>query len=245
MARPADDRLDDDARTRVVAADVLLPPGKPRRRAPQKRAAQTVDSIIEAAIGLLEQEGEEGIHVAAVAHAAGVSHGAVYHHFGSLDALVQAAQFRRLARQPTQDIDALRGAVETVADVGELGEVIDLIARAICSPERRAVRRMRAEVIAASGSRPALADALRSLETSIARDLVDAVSAVDRRGFLRPGLDPVAVAGFLEAVAFGVVLLEFVDEPPGEADLASVVAHAFRSFIIDGTTKERSEGPSH
>ena len=56
----------------------------------QKRAAETVDVILEAAAQLLERDGLEGFTTNAVAERAGVSIGAVYRYFPNKRALMHA-----------------------------------------------------------------------------------------------------------------------------------------------------------
>src|ERR1700739_2021850 len=64
-----------------------------QQAAPGKRAAQgraTRDQLIEVATRLFTEHGYEGTSVEAVLSAAGVSRGALYHHFAGKEALFEA-----------------------------------------------------------------------------------------------------------------------------------------------------------
>jgi AcrR family transcriptional regulator len=69
----------------------------PRKTPTQRRSADTVDAIIEAAARILEQQGFEGYTTNAVAQRAGVSIGSLYQYFPGKDALTSALIERETA----------------------------------------------------------------------------------------------------------------------------------------------------
>ena len=69
----------------------------PRKTPTQRRSAETVDAIIEAAARILEQQGFEGYTTNAVAQRAGVSIGSLYQYFPGKDALTSALIERETA----------------------------------------------------------------------------------------------------------------------------------------------------
>ncbi|MGI5456897.1 TetR/AcrR family transcriptional regulator [Streptomyces sp. CA-249302] len=64
----------------------------------QQRGEATVDRLLDAALRLYAESGEQGLTVSAVTKASGVSLGSLYHHFGSIDGLVVALAQRWLGR---------------------------------------------------------------------------------------------------------------------------------------------------
>jgi AcrR family transcriptional regulator len=93
----------------------------PQQTAPGKRAAQgraTRGQLIEVATGLFAEHGYEGTSIEAVLTAAGVSRGALYHHFAGKEALFTAvleaiseritAQLTEVISGCTDPVDALR-----------------------------------------------------------------------------------------------------------------------------------------
>lgn len=70
---------------------------KPRKSPRQKRAAETVTVIVEAAARILEKDGFEGFNTNAVAKKAGVSIGSLYQYFPGKTALLSAIIEREAA----------------------------------------------------------------------------------------------------------------------------------------------------
>jgi AcrR family transcriptional regulator len=89
--------------------------GVPGKRAAQGRA--TRGQLIEVATGLFAEHGYEGTSIEAVLTAAGVSRGALYHHFAGKEALFRAvleALGERITEQLTEVISACTDPVEAV-----------------------------------------------------------------------------------------------------------------------------------
>ncbi|MFI6877646.1 TetR/AcrR family transcriptional regulator [Streptomyces sp. NPDC050400] len=64
----------------------------------QQRGAETADRLLDAALRVYADAGEDGITVSALTRASGVSLGSLYHHFGSVDGLMNALLLRWLGR---------------------------------------------------------------------------------------------------------------------------------------------------
>jgi AcrR family transcriptional regulator len=105
----------------------------PQQTAPGKRVAQgraTRGQLIEVATGLFADHGYEGTSIEAVLAAAGVSRGALYHHFASKEALFRAvleavsdrvtAEVTEAVRDCTDPVDAMRtGAMAWIDLAGD------------------------------------------------------------------------------------------------------------------------------
>ncbi|MFH8490293.1 TetR/AcrR family transcriptional regulator [Streptomyces longisporoflavus] len=64
----------------------------------QQRGEETVDRLLDAALRVYAAFGEQGVTVGALTKASGVSLGSLYHHFGSVDGLMNALLRRWLGR---------------------------------------------------------------------------------------------------------------------------------------------------
>jgi AcrR family transcriptional regulator len=64
----------------------------------QQRGEATVEQLLDAALRVYAESGEQGLTVAAVTRASGISLGSLYHHFGSVDGLMNALLTRWLGR---------------------------------------------------------------------------------------------------------------------------------------------------
>ncbi|MGW7078670.1 TetR/AcrR family transcriptional regulator [Streptomyces sp. NPDC054866] len=68
----------------------------------QQRGEETADRLLEAALQVYADSGEQGVTVGALTKASGVSLGSLYHHFGSVDGLMSALLLRWLGRLLTE-----------------------------------------------------------------------------------------------------------------------------------------------
>ncbi|MGW0855460.1 TetR/AcrR family transcriptional regulator [Streptomyces sp. NPDC002690] len=75
----------------------------------QQRGLATADLLLDTALRVYADEGEGGVTVLAVTRASGVSLGSLYHHFGSIDGLLDALTQRWLERMLTELAASLRG----------------------------------------------------------------------------------------------------------------------------------------
>ncbi|MZD10013.1 TetR family transcriptional regulator [Streptomyces sp. SID5785] len=64
----------------------------------QQRGAETAERLLDAALRVYAEDGEQGVTVSALTRASGVSLGSLYHHFGSVDGLMNALVVRWLGR---------------------------------------------------------------------------------------------------------------------------------------------------
>ncbi|GAA4784783.1 TetR/AcrR family transcriptional regulator [Streptomyces ziwulingensis] len=76
----------------------------------QQRGEATADLLLDAALSLYAESGEQGVTVSAVTRTSGVSLGSLYHHFGSLDGLLVALTERWTRRLLEQLVTALMSA---------------------------------------------------------------------------------------------------------------------------------------
>lgn len=217
--------------SRVSVPERLIPSKENRQRAEQQRAIDKIDAVIAATIERLREAGEAGVNIKEIAAATGVSYGAIYHHFKDRDGLIRAAQFERLRNQPGTDLDALSAALDNPGELGDFVGRIQAIADAIVDPERAKVRLVRASVITSSLNNQELREALTALETSIVDDLSELVSRAQQLGIADPNLNPRAAAVYLEALSFGIVLMEFMEDAPSSEDLAAVLLRGFTALL--------------
>ncbi len=69
------------------------------------------------------------------------------------------------------------------------------------------------------------------LETKVMDDLEEVVIRAQDLGIADPAVDPRALAAYLAAVSYGLVLIEHIDRRPSEDDLASVILRGFAAFM--------------
>ena len=215
----------------VSIPERLIPAKENRQRSEQDRALKKIDLVLEATIEKLKIGGESGVNIKDIATETGVSYGAIYHHFKDRDGLIRAAQFERLRNQPGMDLAALGDALDNPGDLVDFVEHIQAIADAIVDPERVKVRLVRSSVITSSMSHPELRDAFTALETSVVDELHGLIARAQELGIADPNMDPRAAAVYLEALSYGIVLMEFMENPPYREALSAMLFRGFAALL--------------
>ena len=215
----------------MSAPERPMPARAPRQRAEQQRALDTINVVIVATIKRLENGGEAAVNIKDLSAETGVSYGAIYHHFKDRDGLIRAAQFERLRQQPGGDIVALGAALDTQGDLVDFVLAIRAIAMSIADPQRAKVRLVRSSVISSSLNNPELRAALTELESGVMEQLAALVAKAQELGIADPTLDPKAVAVYIEALSYGIVLMEFMEDPPTPDAVAELLFRGFTALL--------------
>jgi AcrR family transcriptional regulator len=116
----------------------------PRRQPKQRRALQTVEAVLDAAVRILQREGPHALNTNRIAEVAGVSIGSVYQYFPDKGAIFAALHQRHideidrviaktfLAHATSTLPELIRALVDTMVDAHTpYGELYDLLFREV------------------------------------------------------------------------------------------------------------------
>jgi AcrR family transcriptional regulator len=215
----------------MSTSDRPVPSRAPRQRAEQQRALDTISIVLDSTIRRLEDGGEAEVNIKDIAAETGVSYGAIYHHFKDRDGLIKAAQFERLRQQPGGDLIALGAALDSDGQLVDFVLAIRAIAMSIADPQRAKVRFVRSSVISSSLNNPELRAAVTELESGVMEQLAALVVKAQELGIADPTLDPKAVAVYIEALSYGIVLMEFMEDPPSQDAVAELLFRGFTALL--------------
>lgn len=168
-------------------------------------AAGTRERILRAAIELIAEVGGDRLRTRAVAERAGVNQALVHYHFGSMAALVQAADEAVLASEGEPFFTALEGDV-AVADLVEgLFAAVEKIGEP--TPELMVAIDMLVRATRDDASRERSKQALVELRGLIQ----DRLAAAQGRGEIGGQVDPEAAAAVLGAALDGLGMHRLID----------------------------------
>jgi AcrR family transcriptional regulator len=103
--------------------------------------------------------------------------------------------------------------------------------QSIASSEHRHDRLVRASALAAAIDRPQLRAALIDIESELAAQWEQVMTLAQQHGVADDGLDPLAMAVFVEALAFGVVLMELLETKPEPDRLREVLRRGLTAVL--------------
>lgn len=198
------------------------------------REAPGRQRILEAAMAAIEAEGEAGLRILDIAAEAEVAQGLINHHFGSRDGLVAAAQRERLAGQMERDRERLMRLLGSNPTRAQFVDGIAKLTRDVVRRARRDARLDRAAMVGAAHGRPEYREALGPIVAGLIDGLTHAVSHAQAAGYVRKDLDPRAVATFIQAYAFGIVLSDLDERRVPESALAEVIERALSGILTEG-----------
>lgn len=193
-------------------------------------ARGTRDKILEAAIGIIEAEGEAGVRVDRVVEAAGFTKPVLYHHFADREDLVIAAQGERYRR--TFD-DALV-ALSVFREAQSQDVFLDRVAIALgdfTSPGGRRRRRMRAEILGAAVGRPQLHDAITEANRQFVASLGDFLTRARKAGLISPQRDPRDIAAWWLSVVAGRYVIDVDADRFDEEEWTAIVLSMIRYLL--------------
>jgi AcrR family transcriptional regulator len=172
----------------------------------RSRGAATMERALAVVGEILDEGGEASLRLADVSRRSGVSIGSLYHHFESREGLIKAARERQFLQSLPTDADDVADLLATATTPDEFAERLGKIIRSTQTPERAANRLRRVELIGAAASRPELLESISATQTMVL-DVGEALGdAFRERGWLNDGVEPRALALFVQAVTLGRVL---------------------------------------
>jgi len=192
----------------------------------------TRESLLSTAVDLLDTKSPEQITVDDVLTESGISSGSLYHHFGDLNALIDAAMVVRFARGVDWSIDVLGQAMGQARDRKDLAARLHQVTLQTQSPERRDVRAERVRAIARATTSPRFREALAPEQTRLTSGIAEVWSGLQERGLVSESIDPQAGSLFIQAYTLGLVLNDVSDDPiPFNAWIAMIDVVVSRTLV--------------
>jgi AcrR family transcriptional regulator len=181
---------------------------------------QTRSRLLEAAIARLSERGPD-TSFEVIAADAGVTKGALYHHFRSKEGLIEEVYKESVRRHAVRVIDASRTGTGRERLAGLISSSAELYGSG--TPFYRLLLRLQVE---AGTSRPHLAETARLVQRRQRAYMAELVAAGQADGSIRDDVDPVAVGEMVNAALQGFLVQQL--EP---ADDQRRAAEAFAGVL--------------
>ena len=197
----------------------------------RSRGAATMERALAVVGQILDEGGEASLRLADVSRRSGVSIGSLYHHFESREGLIKAARERQFIQSLPTDADDVADLLATATTPAEFVERLERIIRSTQTTDRAANRLRRVELIGAAASRPELLESISATQTMVL-DVGEALGEAFRdRGWLREGVEPRALALFVQAITLGRVLGDLDQRPVDEESWTRLLMLALRGML--------------
>jgi AcrR family transcriptional regulator len=175
-------------------------------------AGTTRERLLQAAIEVIETQGERAVKVRDIAAKANVTEPSIYHFFGDRNGLIEEAHAVRFAQGQTEPLMMFVDGVTTCRTKTEFLDLVRSTLEAAFDPSVAGRRFTRVNVLGSAQSRPKLAQYLAEQQRRLSRVLGDAFRFGQAKGFMRSNVDCDILAVWIIGVTTGRLFIEIDPE---------------------------------
>jgi AcrR family transcriptional regulator len=175
--------------------------------------ASTRELLIQVTVDAIDEVGEPNVRLENILEASGVSVSSLYHYFGNLRGLIDAANVTRFSRVYLLDLESTRSAIEKVRTRDEFRSMVNSVIEDIFSETRATNRRRRLLSLSGIDHNPNFSEQIAQAHQSNAMATTELLVSAKERGLLSVEFDPMAFGVWLSAQAFALAVTEISDNP--------------------------------
>ncbi len=191
----------------------------------------TRQRLIDLALIELDKNGLSGFDLDDLLAKSKISKGSLYHHFGSKNGLITAAEVHLLLATYEQGNRLLRLLVENTKDADEFASHMELMVRTATNDESQESRRRRLRAIALAQNNPTLAEKIRINQIEGSNYLAETMQIAVDKGWLRPDINVRAFSYWQQGMFFGHKLLDISGEDDLKEPWNEIAIIALRAFL--------------
>ena len=199
-------------------------------------ARDTRNTILELAIAVIDEHGEQAIRTNHLAAEAGTTPPTLYHYFGSREGLIEEAQAERFFRSVIVDVDMMIAQLSSTSTEKQLRKAISDLFMRRDSHDRIAVRWKRLNALGAAYARHDLERRITEMHNEVVTKMAIALMPFQRQGFIRQDIDLRAVIAWYNGSVLGkaLVTMDGSDIDAGQWERTMNEAVLFILFGSDG-----------
>lgn len=192
----------------------------------------TQERLIEAAISIIESEGEVGVRVDRVAELAGFTKPVLYHYFSDREAVIAAAQAERYRRSLRIGREETADMVNTATTAHDFYLVMKGWVQSFSGPDGEQRRKFRIEVLGSAATRPELLASVNEANRDHVRQLASMLRLAQAHGWLRRDVDVTDLAQWWSGVILSRHFAE-IDKDHFDMDTWDAITESvLRSMIV-------------
>lgn len=206
------------------------------RRTKQMRAEgiihPTRDLIVATAATIMKEKGVGALHIDDILEQTELSRGALYHHFKNVDEIIENALLFTYAEGINANIEFVRNVLASAKTAEQFRKGIFAANVAYARNEQlREVRKLRAHAMATTATAEELKNALAHEQQRLTNEYINVITEAQKNGWVRTSLDPFALATFIQAYSFGVII-DDVSESHVDADKWIAIIEEFYNTCV-------------
>ena len=191
--------------------------------------------LVEAAATILKERGVAGFHVDDLLEATGLTRGAVYHHFDNVDDLVESALLATYSEGVAANLAFVRDTLAVARTYEEFREgVLRANQSYVLNTALRDVRKLRAHALATTAGGGRITAALAAEQQSLTNEYVSLIEQAKEKGWVQTSVNPMALAVFVQAYSFGVIVDDVADTHVSPQEWARLIENFFEACVFTG-----------
>lgn len=196
--------------------------------------------LIEEAVRVIAESGEQSVRTKAVASAVGVTEPALFHYFGNREGLIEEAQAYRFEITQSDLLVRFRKLAMKCSTKEQFAEVVAATVEATYSKQRTSNREARIDIAGSAVSREKLKARLIDAQRSALLPLIDTMDYAREQGWVRAGLDSQAFAFWIVAQITGRYFAEIDGDARMLRELNSLIVRATLTELGFDASKVRT-----
>ena len=195
--------------------------------------------LLSIAVDLLKEQGPVDFRVDDLLDRSGLTRGAMYHHFENVDDLIDSALVASYSEGVEATVLYIRGVLGSAASFEQFRDgLFQANENYVRNEDLRVLRRLRAFALASSAS--ALAGSLAAEQQRLTDEYVSVIVEATNKGWIRKTVDPLALAVFVQAYSFGVIIDDVSMTHLGPDQWAAHIENYFEACVFDQSVAKAS-----
>lgn len=207
------------------------PKARPKRAETRQQGRKTMKLLIDHALIELNKNGAANFDLDAVLRRSKTSKGSLYHHFGSKNGLIVAAETEVIRSGLTSDNEVLRQMIEACNSPQDFFNAIELAMRAGAGEPTRDVRRQLIRSIAFAQHDKNLAETLRETSITGTQYFAETLAVAQRMGWLKEDIELTALSFWLQGIFIGQIMIDITNTKTNDEEWISIALRSLKTFI--------------
>ena len=201
----------------------------------------TREKLIEVTVQLIGEVGVEAVETSVVLERAGVTTGALYHHFRDMNHLLEEAMARRFPVGVRESLVMLKDGLAQASTLADYQQFMRVLTEVSQAPSNRPRRTERAHYVALAFTSDSFREVIAEQQTQMTEELTEVLEGVQERGWLRKDLNPKAVAVFIQAYTLGRIIDDISNDPLDPAEWNRLIVTVMLEALSDPAARPDSQ----
>ena len=200
-------------------------------RETSRRGRATIEKLLEVTISELDRVGLAEIDIDSLLRKSKISKGSLYHHFGSKNGLLAAAEAQQYMRYLKREGENFRRLIEGCATKQKFVDLVAAVMKITRLEENLGFRKKRVRAIAMSFNDENLAQVLKNAQIEVTEYLAGSFQIAKDRGWVKPDTDLMALSYWIQGVFIGHIMLDITEQTEHEDAWSQVAFQALQPFL--------------